>query len=269
MGKYKLIISDMDGTLCDNYGFIAPETIRAIQGHISRGGYFTVATGRMKHGLRHAMQEVPHNAPLSCYQGGLIFDHITGEPISERYIAADVTQSLLKALIAAGYDVNLYSNDGVYVLREYDHITKYSSMNNITVVTEPDLAGFAVKNAVCAQKILICVRDTREAERLEAEFAAKFAGELNVARSAAYFIEFTAANADKGSAVKTIAARLNVDLSEVMCLGDSPNDIPMLKICGMPVAMKNAIQSVKNAAKFIAPSVDDAGAAAAILKYGL
>ena len=71
----------------------------------------------------------------------------------------------------------------------------------------------------------------------------------------------------KGEAVQYLANYLSLDRSEVMCIGDSENDLSMIEFAGIGVAMGNAIDKVKKASTFITESNTNSGVAKAIMKF--
>jgi hypothetical protein len=75
------------------------------------------------------------------------------------------------------------------------------------------------------------------------------------------------AKASKGQALKDVAKLYEVDLSEVMALGDNENDISMLQAAGLGIAMEDANDPVKNAADAIGISHEKSGVAHALKKY--
>ena len=70
-------------------------------------------------------------------------------------------------------------------------------------------------------------------------------------------------------ALSYLADRLGISKSEIMALGDGSNDEGLLKAAGLSVAMRNAADSLKAMADFIAPSAEEDGAAQMIEKYVL
>ena len=74
---------------------------------------------------------------------------------------------------------------------------------------------------------------------------------------------------NKGRGLSWLAAHLNIAQGEVMAVGDSEADIPMLEWAGVGVAMGNACEAAKQAADWIAPALNEDGAAVAIKKFAL
>ena len=82
-------------------------------------------------------------------------------------------------------------------------------------------------------------------------------------------VDFTLAGVDKASGIARVGQTLGVNPTNMVAVGDSYNDLPMLKACGFSVAMGNAPPEVKDAAEFVAPSVAEDGLAVAISEYVL
>ena len=94
---------------------------------------------------------------------------------------------------------------------------------------------------------------------------------FSVARSPAYpgveFINVLAPEVSKGKALTALASHLGVSLSEVMAIGDGTNDISLLSIAGLAVAMGNAPDEVKAVAHRVTEDVGRSGVAAAVKKF--
>ena len=83
------------------------------------------------------------------------------------------------------------------------------------------------------------------------------------------FTDITARGADKGSALRTMAAYLGLDISETMAFGDGGNDRSILREAGVGVAMGNAADDVKAVADYVTTSVDDDGISNALRRFGV
>ena len=79
----------------------------------------------------------------------------------------------------------------------------------------------------------------------------------------------TGAGVDKASGISRVGKTLGVEPANMVAVGDSYNDLPMLEACGFSVAMGNAPPEVRAAADFVAPSVEKDGLAVAINEYVL
>jgi len=73
----------------------------------------------------------------------------------------------------------------------------------------------------------------------------------------------------KAVALSKIAQHYGIPMSQVMAIGDAPNDVGMVQAAGVGVAMDNAHELVKEVADWVAPSNNDHGVHAALAKFGL
>ena len=73
----------------------------------------------------------------------------------------------------------------------------------------------------------------------------------------------------KGNAVAYLADMLSVAQEEIMCIGDSENDLSMINYAGIGVAMGNGLDMVKEAADFVTDTNDNSGVAKAINHFVL
>ena len=79
MKKFKVVVSDYDGTLVNDSKKITPKTLKAINDFTSRGGIFIVCTGRMTTGIDHYLKDYNLNCLLASYNGGELIDLKTNE----------------------------------------------------------------------------------------------------------------------------------------------------------------------------------------------
>ena len=90
----------------------------------------------------------------------------------------------------------------------------------------------------------------------------------HAARSQAYYCDVIAPGIDKGRIVEVLGKRFGFARDEIAVLGDMTNDLEMFAAAGFPIAMGNAPDHVKAAAKGIAPDTNDAdGWAGAVEKF--
>ena len=78
------------------------------------------------------------------------------------------------------------------------------------------------------------------------------------------YIDLTARGVNKGAALKALARHWKIHPREIAAIGDQAIDLKMLQYAGLPVAMANAVDALKQAAKWIAPSNDEDGVAWAL-----
>ena len=112
--------------------------------------------------------------------------------------------------------------------------------------------------------------DESTADELASRFQA--AGDLQVVKvflpyNDLWAVDFTRKGVDKATAAVRLAIMLGVEMAQMAAVGDSYNDIPLLKVCGLAVAMGNAPEEVKAVADYVAPRAEEDGLAVAIEEF--
>ena len=129
------------------------------------------------------------------------------------------------------------------------------------------MAGLCALKAQGVNKLLCMAQDEAKLERVRQELAA-LPG-LDVTSSWSMNLELMPAGVDKGMAVAALAQRLGIGPVRVMALGDYDNDVSMLSYAGVSVAMANASEQARAAARYRTLSNDQDGVAYAIRRYAL
>ena len=75
------------------------------------------------------------------------------------------------------------------------------------------------------------------------------------------------AGVTKGNGLRQLSLLLGIELAEVIAIGDNLNDLEMLTVAGLGVAMGNGTPEVKEQANYITTSVDEEGVARVIERY--
>ena len=73
-------------------------------------------------------------------------------------------------------------------------------------------------------------------------------------------------NIDKGTGVKDLLEKINIDPSEAIAIGDNFNDIPMIENVGMGVAVKNGVDEIKSVANYVTENDNNHNAVAEVIQ---
>ena len=84
---------------------------------------------------------------------------------------------------------------------------------------------------------------------------------FTVVRTLPCILEFLPKGTNKGSGLQRLADKLNIKPDEMIAFGDEHNDLEMMQTVGLPVAMGNAVQSIKNISRIITLTNNEAGVA--------
>ncbi len=270
--EIKLLVLDIDGTIAGESNEISQTVKQAIQAAQQQGVQVAIATGRMYRSALRFHQEIGSTLPLLAYQGAWIQDPTTQQlhrhwPVSKQ-IAVQLLDYFEQPQLRSLLSVHFYINDQLYV-RELTPETKiYSQRSGIEAIPVGDLRQALTDEPT---KVLALSDDILIIDRLLGSLRRQYTpAELYLTKSVATFFEATNPLVNKGTGVRYLAEELlGLQAANVMSVGDNFNDLEMLEYAGIGVAMGNAPADVKAVAQWVAPSVEQDGAAAAIEEFVL
>lgn len=256
--RFALAAIDIDDTLVGHDGVISAANAAAIARLRAAGTRVVLASGRS-----HANMLPFHRAlglppgPIISAQGAVVQDSETGAVQFEQAIdVADVAEVTRDAR-ARGFAVQHYRPSGIYIdtrtrWTEYDQ-----SRNSEPHRVVPDLLAAAEHGDVPDDVAkIIWLGDSDAVDATLAEAHARYDGRLTVTRTDPPYLEFSARNVNKATALARVARDLGVAQSEVLAFGDGNNDAAMLAWAGLGVAMPHAKPSAHAAADHTGPDGD-------------
>ncbi|QFS43706.1 Cof-type HAD-IIB family hydrolase [Nostoc sphaeroides] len=266
----KLLVLDIDGTIAGDSNTISEPVKQAIVAAQAQGIQVAIATGRMYRSALRFHQDIGSTLPLMAYQGAWIQDPITQKIHRHWAVSREIAHKLLDYFeqpeLRSLLSVHFYINDQLYV-REVTRETQiYAERSEITPIPVGDLRQALTNEPT---KILALCDDTDVIDKLLGNLRRQYTpAELYLTTSVATFFEATNASVNKGTAVRYLAEELlGLELANVMAIGDNFNDVEMLEYVGLGVAMGNAPAGVQAIAQWVAPNVEEDGAAVAIEKF--
>ncbi|MEE8390026.1 MAG: Cof-type HAD-IIB family hydrolase [Anaerolineae bacterium] len=263
----RLVALDLDGTLMDDDMVIRSARVRrAISAAQEHGVMVTLATGRMYDFALPYAHELGINAPLICYQGGLIQSPDSDVPLYRATMEPSLVRQVLEWQAQRGYHFVLYAGDDVFLDERRHPETFYRDMLGERLVWVDDLSSVLEQHDPV--KFLVFI-EPHEANHVETELRQRFGGQMELTRSHAIIVEGNPLGVSKGDALERLAAHLEVPQAQVMAVGDQDNDTSMIAWAGVGVAMGNGSPAVKAAADWVAPPLSEEGAAVAIERFVL
>ena len=264
----RLLVLDIDGTIVGKPNYIGEPVKQAIKQAQGKGIQIAIATGRMYRSALRFHQEVGSNLPLIAYQGAWIQDPATQKihkhlPVSRR-TAEQLLDYFESDTLLSSLSVHFYINDQLYVRQITPQTQLYSQRVKIEPIVVGDLRQ--VLTQFETTKILVLCEDTAIVEQMLGSLRQQYTpAELYLTTSVATFCEAAHPAVNKGAAVRYLAEEiLGLSAKNVMAIGDNFNDVEMLQYAGLGIAMGNAPSQVQAIAKWVAPNVEQDGAAAAI-----
>ncbi|HYL44798.1 MAG TPA: Cof-type HAD-IIB family hydrolase [Ktedonobacteraceae bacterium] len=262
---YDLVAIDVDGTLVNSHSKISveiPPLLREVQ---ARGIGVTLVSGRPKLTLMPILAELELTLPYISSGGAFIIDPAKGAIIDQHTLGHDIVAVIVGLARTAQVAIITQEPERLYFEGDPAILEMVASASKIDL-TQLDNKPVEIRRVadilqVCSEpnKITLCGDPTILAD-IEAQVRER---RLPVypTYSAPTYLEMTSAGINKGSALKRLAAYLHIPVERILVIGDSLNDTSMFEIAGMAVAMGNAPEEVKAAAKLIAPSNDENGVA--------
>jgi hypothetical protein len=164
--------------------------------------------------------------------------------------------------------VHFYINDRLYVRELTEETQLYAERSGIEPIPVGDLRDILTTDPT---KVLALSDDIKVIEQLLGTMRQRYTpAELYMTTSVATFFEATNPLVNKGTAVRYLAEEmLGLQAANVMAIGDNFNDVEMLEYAGLGVAMGNAPAAVQALAQWVAPTVEQDGAVAAIQAFVL
>ncbi len=221
------------------------------------GTHVIVVTGRMFQSVRPYLRAAELDDPVVCYQGALIVDPATGGFLRHIPIPLPAAHEALDAVIEAGFHINAYVDDELYVAAPTPEAHAYADLNKVEMHVVGDLRAWLREPPTK----LVAVGAPEALDELEAVLKPRFAGKLFVSKSLPHFLEFAHPDVNKGAGLTFIAERLGFAPADTVACGDGENDRELLDWAGFGVAVANAHPEILARADLVVPGVEDEGIA--------
>lgn len=262
----KLFVTDIDGTLLMPGKKVSAKNIEAVHKMIAAGVKVVIATGRMHSAALPVAAQLGVPVPIISYNGAVIKSS-SGEMIHAQYMDEDKALALINFFEEREWYLQSYSGDVLYVPERNECVELYETMLKVKAV---EVGWYALHGIIKDVPKLLSISLSAEEinHRLE-ESKKVFGGQVEITRSAPQFAEFMSLGVSKASAIKILADKYGIANDEILTIGDSDNDLPMLTEVGTGVAMGNAVDAVKAACPLITDTCENDGFAKAVYDYVL
>lgn len=259
----QLIALDLDGTLLDSNGRISPQNETAIKKALQQGIQVIIATGKTRWSAEAAIAQLGLQSPGVFTQGLTIYD-ADGALLHETTLPQETAVSILTYLEEKQIPHLVYCSDQLRTPYHHSYSvllhTKYHEPLPVVVGSLRDgLSQFRIN------KLLISDEANNDATR--AELDRLFGAQATVTQAVKEYIEVLPLGTSKGKGLRWLLNELGVPETAVLAVGDGENDIEMLQLSGIGVAMGNAHDRVKAAADVTVRDNNEAGVAQAIERF--
>lgn len=264
---YSIIALDLDGTLTNSEKNITPRTFAALMKAQREGVRLVLASGRPTFGiaaLANQLQLADYGGYVLSYNGGRIIDWCEKTVIFSQVVDPKLVPILYDFAEKAQLPIVTYlpeailasKNEGVYLAEE-------ARINRMPVVVAQNFVEEAMQIASGSTKFLI-PGEPELLIQLESEMKAALSEQMEVFRSAPFFLELPPKGIDKAQSLQRLLTHLGLERESLMAFGDGFNDLSMIQFAGQGVAMANAVEEVKSIADFVTTSNEEDGIAHAL-----
>ena len=266
---FRAIALDLDGTLTNHDKVVTPRTRQALLKAQELGTVIILASGRPTYGIvpvAECLELEKRGGYILSYNGGNIVNAKTGEKLFSQFLPDAVIPILYKyakekshALLGyAGNEIITEMPDDQYV-KEESRINKMNirKVDNLLDALEPHPTK------------LLMTGDPTDMLKAEEELVEILGEKMDIFRSAPFFLELVPKGIDKAQSLLRLLAKINLTPADLMAFGDGYNDLSMLKLAGVGVAMANAAPEVRADADYVTLSNEEDGVAEALLHFGM
>jgi Cof subfamily protein (haloacid dehalogenase superfamily) len=260
MPPFRLVASDIDGTLIRGDGSLSKRTVAVIDRLHSRGVPVVLVTGRPVRWLRQLYDQMDEPVPAVCANGAVVYDPDTDEVLVANPLSVDllleVTKKLREAIPGIAFAVEVEDGRGFWYEQAWP-LRWDGEHNSVRVLATP-----AELTSAPAVKLLARAADLQPDDFYD--LVGRTLGPLaeSTHSSSSALVEISAAGVTKAAGLAWLCEREGYTAQDVIAFGDMPNDVPLLTWAGHSVAMGNAHPAVRAAADEVTLTNDEDGVAA-------
>ncbi len=261
MPKYKIIATDLDGTLFNSRAELSEENIQAIRALIEKGVEVVPSSGRTLHEMPPVIRDNPLFRYIIHSDGASIYDR-TNDTFHGVYMDRALTGEVLNMLenCEVHYTTRVYGKSyrdtraSEEVLDYFRYTPPYKRFLRYFIEPLYDLEAFTRRQT---EVEMICINFHSPDE--QAAFARRIEEHplLSCTSSDVANIEVYHKDAGKGNGLRRLADLLGVDRADTIAVGDSHNDLSNIQSAGLGLAMGNAWEDVKSQADAVICTNDE------------
>jgi hypothetical protein len=212
---------------------------------------------------RLIVSDLGADMPIAAYNGALIRMRDSGETLCSIPIDSEDGERVVRLMWDWGIVFQAYFDDELYVPRPTSASADYSSRYGAAVHVLDDVEEFARRPSL---KYLV-IEDPARIDSVRRSLEGIIGPNLRIMRSQPELLEIVDSRVSKGQALCHLARHFRIDIAYTMAIGDSENDIDMLREAAVGVAVSGAAREVQAVADYVAASNDDDGVAEALNRF--
>ncbi len=264
--EIKVVVCDMDGTLLNSDHYVSTNNLMAIQKLEEKGIPFVVATGRAYQLMKPYFDMLALENPFILSNGGEVSMPYSDKPLQSAFLNQEDALNIMDYCKKHKMVYLVYTRNAIYSTNNsrvefFKEQNKRLEPHQQAIFKEMiDHKELISKHNV--NKVLIVEIDRSIHKKAVEDI--KMMGNFEIAESQTSFIDVNPSGVSKGSMLPYIAEYFNVEVKNIMAIGDQDNDVSMLQSAGLSICMDNGSEKAKKVANYITRSNDLDGVAHAI-----
>lgn len=266
---FRAIALDLDGTLTNHDKVVTPRTRQALLKAQELGAIIILASGRPTYGIvpvAECLELEKRGGYILSYNGGNIVNAKTGEKLFSQFLPDAVIPILYKYAREHRYALLGYAGNEIITEMPDDQYVKEESRINKMNIRKVDNLLDALEPHPTK---LLMTGDPTDMLKAEEKLVEILGEKMDIFRSAPFFLELVPKGIDKAQSLLRLLSKINLTPADLIAFGDGYNDLSMLKLAGVGVAMANAAPEVRADADYVTLSNEEDGVAAALLHFGM
>ena len=262
--RARLLALDVDGTLLTDELQITAATREAVRQVISQDVQVVLASARGPKALYSIIAELEITGLAICYTGALTCrlypdQHVKAEVVNEQRMSLSSARLVLSNALALGISIGWFTGE-LWYIPGWDLALHHESMiTGVTPIVDTDLMHFNE----APHKLQAIVGETALVPRLNA-LASVLPSDCAGQFSYETYLEIIHRGVDKATALLALGQQLDIAPSEMVAIGDMDNDVAMLHMAVLGIAMGNAPTYVQAEADWVTDTNNRDGVAVAI-----
>ena len=266
---YRIIALDLDGTLTNHAKVVTTRTRQALLKAQDLGAIIILASGRPTYGIvpvAECLELNKRGGYILSYNGGNIVNAQTGEKLFSQFLPDAVLPLLYRYAREHNHALLGYAgNEIITEMPNDEYVREESRINKMNIRQVENLLDALEPHPTK----LLMTGDPKDMLQAEDDLVEILGEKMDIFRSAPFFLELVPKGIDKAQSLLRLLGKINLTPADMIAFGDGYNDLSMLKLAGVGVAMANAAPEVRAEADYVTLSNEEDGVASALAHFGM
>lgn len=254
----KLLAFDMDGTILNSNDEISNETLKVLALAKSKGHVLAICTGRAYFDVLQKIKDTNVFSYIICNNGTYFYDVVNKSAQIDNKLSKDIARQIMEQAFAKQTILHFQTNVSSYRVKTWEDMPVWlKNLDNHAwhfhedgLITKEELPNI-LENETITQVAFGAIDEITKGILQECQnYKNDVQMVLNAVRGLTY-LDFNPLGVNKLVGLKALAKYLKIDIENTIAFGDSQNDLEMLAGAGLGIAMGNATEDAKRAAKEI------------------